>query len=275
MRALVSPLVLCVAVGCGTEDKEAYDLAAWQSPLASQFGGTADAVEGERIYMEEQWSDGSPYAFRCISCHSVDAADTLLEDADQYNRPAHTTWNAAYRETWKGSHTWDQAESDRLGAFGGQICITAYFPEGDVMSPEQAAHLEAWMKTNIDGSAGAATSQQLNYDFNDWPGQDAFLDSVSDGAGGWLYGADLGDPDAGEVLLNAHCGSCHTPDGEAAPVIYSGSTAPLDQLISRIRKVEIESPAPNDRMPRITVDRLDDGELADLLAFLTLDHGAG
>ncbi len=253
-------------VGCGDDKAEEYDLESWQSPLAAQFSGTPDPVEGERIYFEEQWSDSSAYAFRCISCHAVDSGDTLEEDADAFTRPAHTTWNAAHRGTWKGSHRWDRKDSDRLGAYGGQICITAYFPNGDEMSPEQAAHLEAWMKTNIDASPGGdPRAQPLDYSFNDWPGQDDVMDAISGGDSG----AALGDVDAGEALAARHCGSCHTPEGDDTPLIYSPPATPAADFVARIRKADLGGGVPNDRMPRITHDRLDDDELLDLLAWLT------
>lgn len=276
VRALCLAAPVALFAGCA-EDKEAYDLDAWQSPLASQFSGTPDAAEGERIYREEQWNDSSDYAFRCTSCHGNDPGDTLTEDADALSRPAHTTWNAPHRERWKIGQSWDEKQSDILGAYGGQVCIRAYYPDGAAMSAEQAAHLEAWMKTRIDSSAGAPTSEPLDYFFTEWPTQSDFLASVSDGSGGYLYGADLGDVDAGAELAQAHCGSCHSPDGASEPLIYTAATASLGELIARIRKVDLDdgTEAPNDRMPRVPHDRLDDDELADLLAWLTQDRATG
>lgn len=267
-------LAILLLPACGDKDGDAgaeYDLETWRSPLASQYDGEGDPAQGEDIYYNETWTDSTGYAFTCDNCHSANPDDTWTTDGDDWNRPAHTTWNAALRETWKINHGHDKADSDKIGAFGGQICIKAYWPSGAEMTPEQAAHLEAWMKTNIDSpDTDAETAQPLDYGFNSWETQEDFVASVQDGSGGWLYGSELGDVAAGEELAARHCGSCHTAEGEDGPVFYTAGTAELGELISRIRRVDLDGGgSPNDRMPRVPFDRLPDGELGDLLAFLT------
>lgn len=262
------PLLSLLLAACGGD--AAYDVDTWNSPLASQFEGEADPAEGERLYFEERWLDDSDYAFTCASCHAVDPADTLTEDADALNRAAHTTWNAAWRGSWKGGVSWDVEESEIIGAYGGQICVTAYFPDGSAMTAEQAAHLEAWMRDNRDATGEAETAQPLDFGFTSWDTADDFVASVQDGAGGWLYGADLGDPAAGEALLEEYCGACHAPAGGGAPVFYTAATADLGTLLARIRATEVAGvAAPNDRMPRLPEDKLPDADLRDLLAALT------
>lgn len=260
-------LLLACDKGAGT-----YEPDTWNSPLALEYEGEGDPVEGERLYNEEHWEDSSAYALSCQSCHANDPDDTLTTDAVDWTRAAHTTWNVAWRGLWKGSETWDVEESNIVGAYGGQICVTAYFPEGSAMTAEQAAHLEAWLRTRRDATEDTAdpTSQPLDYGFNSWDTQDEFLASVADGAG-WLYGAELGDTAAGEALALEYCGSCHIPEGESAPVFYSTGSLPLVTLIQRIRrfKLDDETPPPNDRMPRLPEDRLSDEDLRTLLAWLT------
>lgn len=125
-----------------------YDPETWQSPLARDFDGTPDAAEGERLYYEEHWEDESLYALSCASCHHNSAGDTLdTDDDDALNRPGHTLYNAAWRGEWKDGERWSKTRSDVLGAFGGQICVTVFFPGDSAMTPEQAAHLEAYIKT--------------------------------------------------------------------------------------------------------------------------------
>lgn len=257
-----------LATACGDKDgADTYDLETWRSPLAAEFDGEGDAAVGEDLYYNETWEDASAYGFTCNSCHAADPDDTWTVDAGDLNRPAHTTWNAALREVWKGSHTWDKTDSDRLGAYGGQICVKAYFPSGSEMTPEQAAHLEAWMKTNIDDGEPSETADALDYGFNSWETQDEFLASAGDGD--WLYGSELGDVANGQVLVDRHCGSCHTPEGGGSPEFFTAETAELDELIARIRRVDLGDGTPNDRMPRVPFDRLSDDDLADVLAFLT------
>ncbi len=270
LRRTAHALLPLALLGCA--DKAVYDLDAWQSPLASGFSGTPDAAEGERLYHEEQWTDATPYALTCAACHGNDPADTLEVDAHpDWNGAGHTTWNVAWRETWKISQTWDLEESDVLGAYGGQICVTAYYPEGSAMTAEQAAHLEAWLKTRKDGDPGGdPRAAPLDYSFTDWDTQDDFLASLSDGAGGELRGAELGDVEAGEALAARHCGACHTEGAGGPPTLYSAAASTPSQLAARVRKAEVDGePAPNDRMPRLSHDRLPDEDLRDLLAWLT------
>lgn len=258
---------LALLAACST-GPDAYDIATWRSPLSSQFDGEGDPAEGERIYFEEHWTDTSEYNLSCSSCHAADPADTLTVDAGELQRPAHTTWNAALRTRWKGGQNWDSTDPDYLGGYGGQICVTAYWTDA-AMTPEQAAHLEAWMKTNIDDAPASddPRAQPLDYAFNTWDTQEAFVDGLRDGAGGWLAGSDLGDVSAGEGLAAAHCGSCHASSGAVS--FYSVGLNAGD-YVRRIRRTSVDDvAAPNDRMTRIPWDRLPDEDLRDLLAWLT------
>lgn len=261
-------------IGCGG----GYDLDSWRSPLASGFDGEADAAEGERLYYEEHWLDDSAYGFTCVSCHHDDGGDTLTVDADELNRSAHSVWNAAWRESWKGGQGWDLEESNSLGAYGGQICVTAYFPSGSAMTAEEAAHLEAYIRTRKDEApeVGDPLAAPLEYGFTSWDTQEAFLASVADGDG-WLYGSELGDPSAGAGLAARYCGACHAPEGSTEPVFSTASKLDLGTLIQRVRRVKLddETPAPNERMPRLPEDKLSDEDLRLVLAWVTMGREGG
>ncbi len=260
--------LLLFLAACGGDD--VYDIDTWNSPLASTYDGVGDPAEGERIYFEEHWTDDTAYGLTCNSCHGSDPDDTMTVDAGDLNRAAHTTWNAAWRERWKGGQDWYVEESIYLGGYGGQICVTAYFPGDAAMTAEQAAHLEAWMRDNRDDDPGDdPTAQAFDYSFTSWDTKDDFVASVKADGGGWLYGADLGDVTAGQALLDRHCAACHDEDG-SGPVFYTAELQELDSLIARIRRTEVEGvSAPNTRMPLLSEDRLVDDELRDLLAALT------
>lgn len=260
--------LVLLALACnGDKGSEGYDIDTWNSPLASEYDGEGDAAEGERLYFEEHWTDDTTYAFTCDSCHGSDPGDSVTVDAGDLNRPAHTTYNVAWREQWKSSQDWDEEESTILGAYGGQICVTAYFPDGSSMTAEQAAHLEAWMRDNRDADAGAETAAPLDYGFNSWDTADDFEASVQDADGAWLYGSDLGEVSAGQANLARYCGSCH---GGSSPVFYTAETSDLPTLVSRIRKTDFGGAEhDNSRMPRQGWDRLSDDDLVDLLAALT------
>ncbi|MCB9795864.1 MAG: c-type cytochrome [Alphaproteobacteria bacterium] len=264
----MTPLLLILAA-CGPSE---YDIDTWESPLASGFDGTPDAAMGEDIYTNEHWLDDSPYALTCFSCHSVSADDTLYVDADDLNRPAHTVWNVAWRETWKANHSWDaDRDDDVIGAYGGQICVRAYFPDGSEMTAEQAAHLEAWLRDQRDAAPEAddPRAAPLDFGFTTWGTKDSFLASIQEG-GEYLRGAALGDVEAGEALVQRYCGACHVPEGESSVVLYTAATATVPQLLARIRKADVDGvSAPNARMPRLPAERLSDEDLRDLVAFLT------
>ncbi len=272
----VTPPGLITLIACGTGliacGPGEYDLDTWSSPLAAEYDGEGDAAEGERIYAEEHWTDGSSYALSCTACHGSAAADTMERDAETYNRPAHTIWNAPYRETWKSSHEWSAEESNVIGAYGGQVCVSYYFTDAE-MTAEQAAHLEAYMKTLRDDSPAGddARAQAFDYSWKTWSTQDDFLTSVGDGSGGWLYGDEIGDVDSGEVLVGESCGPCHTRDGVVDPSSgYEASFADIDWWIARIRRVTVgDMETSSVRMPAFTPDRMPDEDLADVLAYLT------
>ena len=262
--ALLLPFLL---TACG----KVYDVDTWRSPLASEYDGDGDATKGEQIYNEEHWTDSTGYAFTCHSCHANDTGDTLLVDAGDLNRPAHTTYNAPWRETWKINQSWDEKESTVLGGYGGQVCVSVYFPSGAAMTAEQAAHLEAYMRTMMDADPGEdERASPLDYAFNTWSTNADFVASVQDDTGAWLYGTDIGDPTNGEALVGRFCGACHIEEGDTAPTFYTPDTLDLGQIAARIRKTDVgDSKASNARMPRVTWDRLSDDDLADVLAFLT------
>jgi cytochrome c553 len=270
---LVSPL-LVASLAC---DDPVYDVETWQSPLASEFDGEPSVEDGASIYTDEHWGDSSSYALSCNTCHGSRDGDTLLDDSDDWDRPAHTVWNAPWRESWKGGTSWDVETSNVIGAYGGQICVTAFFPEGSEMTAEQAAHLEAYMKTLKDDSPDAddATAQPLDFGFRDWDTEAEFMASLADENGDWLYGEDLGDVDQGEAHASRMCAACHTgSDGTVNPGLpYTSESAPLDLWVARVRRENLDTvDRPNDRMPGFTFDRVPDEELVDLLAFLTAHY---
>lgn len=251
-------------IACNTTD--GYDPETWNSPLALEADEDGDPARGETIYFEETWN-GSAYGLTCDHCHGVDPDDTLSADAGDLNRAAHTVWNAAYRGSWKSGESWLDGSDQKLGAFGGQICVTACYPDSE-MDPQSAADLEAWMRQQKDDvqDPDDDRAQPLDYGFTSWDA-DAWWDTAE---------APYGDATAGEALAARHCGACH---GET-PVFYTLGDLDDATLMQRIRKATLhkgtddEVSAPNGDMPRLTKDRLSDEELADLMAYLTLDTGA-
>ena len=243
-----------------------YDMESWQSPLAKTFDGVPDPVEGERLFNEESWEDDSIYALTCAKCHHAAEGDTLYQDDDVLNRPGHTVYNAGLRGSWKNNEKWSLAESDTLGAFGGQICVDVYFPGDSQMTGEQAAHLEAYLKTRTDEDPGDdPRAQPLGTDYATWHNQAEFLASIEG-----KLGEDLGSVEEGAALAEEYCGSCHRT-GEAGELqFFSASVLTPAQLAQRIRRVYIDGvKAPNSRMPRLPDDRLVDEDLKLILAYLT------
>jgi mono/diheme cytochrome c family protein len=253
-------MLLILSLACS------YDMESWQSPLAKGFEGEPDPEAGEVIFLEEQWEDDSMYALTCAKCHNASEADTLYQDEGELNRPGHTVYNAGLRGSWKNNEKWNMAKSDTLGAFGGQICVDVYFPGDSQMTAEQAAHLEAYLKTRTDADPGDdPRAQPLGTDYATWHHQSEFLASIEG-----KVGEELGSVDEGRALAEAYCGSCHRT-GEGATLEFFGiSVLTPEQFAQRIRRATIDGvKAPNSRMPRIPDDRLSDDDLKLILAYLT------
>lgn len=245
----------------------AYDMESWQSPLAKGFEGVADPEEGERIFNEEHWEDKSIYSLSCARCHSASEADSLTVDEGDLQHPGHTVYNAAWRGSWKNGEKWSMAKSDTLGGFGGQICVTVYFGGDSAMTAEQAAHLEAWLKTRTDAepSEGDPRAQPIGVEYSSWDTQSTFLSSIAG-----KVGEELGSVENGELLAGAYCGSCHRTGAAGELEFYTASLQSAEQLAARIRRASVNGDsAPNRYMPRIPEDRLLDEDLKDILAFLT------
>ena len=247
----------------------AYDPETWRSPLASGFSGTPDPAEGERIFNEEHWEDDTPYALACTSCHHAAEGDTLdVDDDDTLNRPGHTVYNVSLRGEWKNQHRWDALADDQIGAFGGQVCVDVYFPGDSEMTAEQAAHLEAWLKTRADAepAEGDERAEPLGVGYTEWETQDEFITAL-----GSDPGADLGDVDAGAALAGRYCGSCHATGEGGALQFYTLSSLTPATIAARVRKATVDGVGGgNIRMPRIPDNRLPDDELRNILAWLTL-----
>jgi mono/diheme cytochrome c family protein len=246
-----------------------YDPETWRSPLASGFSGTPSVEEGERIFYEEHWEDDTPYALTCNSCHNAEPGDRLTVDDDEtLNRAGHTVYNAALRGEWKNKHRWDDLDDDQIGAFGGQVCVDVFFPGDSVMTAEEAAHLEAFLKTRADAepAEGDARAQPLGVDYAKWPTQDDFVADL-----GSAVGADLGDVDAGAAHAARHCGACHASGEGGALEFFTLGTATPTSLAARIRRTTIDGVGGgNVRMPRLPHTRLPDEDLRDLLAWLSV-----
>jgi mono/diheme cytochrome c family protein len=261
---VLTPLLLAPLLFAGCT----YEPDTWKSPLATGFSGTGDAVQGQEIFEGEHWEDDTPYALTCASCHHPSENDTLEVDDDAVlNRPGHTVYNVSLRGEWKNGQSWNLLASDQLGAFGGQICVDVYFPGESAMTAEQAAHLEAYLKTRADAEADPddPRAQPLGVEYTEWTTRDAFLADI-----GSATGADLGDVEAGAALAARHCGSCHATGEGGALAFYTVATLSTDQILARIRRTTVNGVEhSNSRMPRLPATRLPDEALRDLLAWLT------
>ncbi|MCB9796631.1 MAG: cytochrome c [Alphaproteobacteria bacterium] len=260
-------LALTLLLACAS-----YDVETWSSPLASGFDGVADPEIGLDLFTSEYWSEDAPYPFTCNSCHSAEPGDSLTVDDRTYNGAGHTVWNVAWRGTWKATHDWDGDPDDNvIGAYGGQVCVRAYYPDDAEMNAEQAAHLEAYLRERRDAAPEAddPRAEPLDFSFTTWETQDAFLAELGEDP---PRGADLGDVDNGQVLAGRHCGACHTPSDSYRPEFPTAANFTVAQLVSRIRKESVAGAvAVNVYMPRLPADRLSDAELRDILAYLTAD----
>ena len=199
------------------------------------------ALNGRDVY-EKPLSDGN--TFSCKTCHALSEPAT-----DGLRRPGHPIGDALHRSHWKQGKV-----TSFLGAVNS--CVTEWMvaPAWREDEPRYLA-----LRDFLESQALPGAAPDLQYTIVAPP-------------------TDLtaGDAGRGRTLFNQSCVVCHGMDGngtERGPKV-AGSTRTAEYVGNRIRRSgsatsSVYPGLTGGVMPFWAGDRLDDGEVSDLVAFVT------
>jgi len=202
---------------------------------------STNALSGRDVY-EKPLSDGN--TFSCKTCHALSEPS-----ADGLRRPGHPIGDATRRTHWKQGKA-----ASFLAAVNS--CVTEWMvaPAWREDEPRFVA-----LRDFLDAQAPAGSASDLNY---------AIVAPPAD--------LSAGNAARGHNLFNTSCVVCHGMDGsgtERGPKVSGSARAP-DYVASRIRRSGSPTSAvyaglSGGVMPFWASDRLSDGEVSDLVAFVT------
>ena len=213
-------------------------------------GGDTDTGDyddrGEELFRTPHESGNS---YSCSSCHAVEAPAE-----DGYRKPGHPLADATARPNYKNGEV-----DEMLTAVNS--CLDEWMT-ADTWEPSDAdwKALRDWLARYApDGEADA-----LSYEIVDPP---------TDFSGG--------DPEKGREIFNNSCAGCHGEDGVGTTraIPLDGRSLDPAYVAERVRKSGLTDSAVYDgltggRMPFWAKDRLSDGELIDIAAYLA-EGGSG
>ncbi len=211
-------------------------------------GDSAGEVSGEALYLQRH-TDGNTFA--CATCHALDEPAQ-----DGLRRPGHAIGDAANRPSYKNGQLTELLDAVNTC----RVEWMAALPfDGD--EPRWTALL-----AYLSEVAGDRVAPALSYTIVDPP-----ID---------LEG---GDEMAGQDLFNGACIVCHGLDatGTERALPLRGPSLNAEEVAERIRRSgatnsSVYADLTGSRMPFWSEDRLSDGELRDIVAFvLANDGGAG
>jgi len=188
-----------------------------------------DVSNGETVY-RQPLSDGNTFA--CATCHALTDTDAPLR------RAAHPIGGASKRGGWKNG-----ASRTFLDAVN--VCVKGWqgAPAWSSSEPRFLA-----ISAYLDQQGDASSERKLTFK------QVAPPTALSGG-----------DVTRGRVLFNEACATCHGVEGVGSPrgPNLAGTQQAADYVASRVRGFPLLG-----RMPFWAEDRLSDGELIDLIAWL-------
>jgi polyisoprenoid-binding protein YceI/mono/diheme cytochrome c family protein len=203
-----------------------------------EFAFNTPEGRGERLYRDA--SIGGPgNAMSCASCHSTADERLGIVLASGSVKPAHTLYDAARRPTlWQGfTPTPGKASS---------FCARMFMLVPQGLDAGQQRDLEAYLL-------------KLSPD----PGPNLDYHTLALTKHRELPDPLKGDPKAGAKLTQRYCESCHA-EGAMRPALTPGLYE-ADYLVKRIRW---QPGHDAHQMPVVTIDRLTDTELRDIVTYL-------
>lgn len=181
-------------------------------------------------------SNASTYS--CASCHAIHEADGLAMDG--FRRPGHPLLNASKRASFKNGQY-----SEMLDAVN--TCLTEFMNTGKwTAQSQQWLNLLNWIEDQ-DTQEPAVEVERL------------IVDSPAELSGGSV--------ENGRELFNSRCIVCHGFDGGGTPLgpKITGTGLQADYIANRVRW---SGPVTSGVMPFWGANRLGDGELIDIIAYV-------
>ncbi len=194
----------------------------------------------------------SASTFACASCHAMSETDGFASDG--FRRPGHSLQNSTKRETFKNG-----LFTDMLDAVN--TCVTEWM-NATAWSSDNTdwINLRNWLNDQSDVETAAAVVIEL-----------VAAPTNLDG----------GEVDNGRDLFNTRCIVCHGFDGAGTPLAPKITDISLDPdyIARRVRSSgradsETYVGLTGGVMPFWSADRLSDGELVDIIAYLTAGGSA-
>jgi mono/diheme cytochrome c family protein/polyisoprenoid-binding protein YceI len=200
--------------------------------------GSGPQRRGEGLF-HDPTIGGEGNALTCASCHGITDERQGLTGAEGLAHPNPSLWNGARRKTyWQGlARTPGEASS---------ICTQLFMLRPKRLDDAYQADLAAYLS-----SLGSDPSPEMDYRVLALTRSSSLPNPLS------------GNPEHGLVLLNRWCWGCHH-DNSARPPLTPGLYE-AEYIVQRVRWLGGTDAR---QMPPITVDRLPDSELRDIVTYL-------
>ncbi len=229
---------------------------AWADLIDAQMNLTGTSSAGRRLFHSPMLSSNG---LSCGDCHS-DFDEKRYDDGRI--RAGHSLYNSYYRQTWWGK---DPREPGAYATAGeaAVVCVIHYMRNPDKLTAQQTLDLTAYLK--------AISKESLEPPLAIAPAADKT---------GEYAGFENGNRVTGKELFYAACHSCH-PNGNAgiAPNPISRNESPdyyarvvregdgLGAVLSGIDPTAYKFEEGRFK-PFFGADRLTDGQLADIIAYI-------
>ena len=209
--------------------------------LGYLYSLTRPEGRGERLFTDATVG-GPRNVLACASCHALSDERFGILTATGTVKPATSLWNSAQRPGyWQGfAATVDKATD---------ICVKRFMLKPEGGTPGQLTDLAAYLK-----KLSPDVQPPLDYA--------ALLYTRHTG----IDRATAGDAPQGQKLATRYCEPCHA-NGSVRPPLTQGLYEE-DYLVRRVREIPGHD---NQQMPPLSVARLSDSELRDIVTYLVGD----
>lgn len=225
------------------------------APTAAQMKMTGNPAAGLRLFFSAALGANG---LSCAHCH---ANYDEKRRPDGRIRPGHSLYNAAGRETWWGADPEGFDAYPNIGA-AAVVCVERFMRSPEKLTAQQMLDLDAYLSS-----------------LTPRPDLDPLVVHAAADKTGQYGGFENGDKERGRTLFYAACHTCH-PNGNAgiapaiprakAPAFYARKVREGDGLGAVLSGVDPNAydPSAGLFMPFFGADRLDDGQLRDIIAYL-------